>query len=79
MIKIATVTILALALSGCMTTEQRAAADDSYCRGIGAQPGTPVYVECRLRRDETREANRRAAALAGPTSCVAFGNTVQCF
>jgi hypothetical protein len=64
MFKIATVTILALILSGCMTAEQRAAADDSYCRGIGAQQGTPIYVECRLRRDEQRQARIRAAQLA---------------
>ena len=79
MVKVATFAVIAFVLAGCMTSEQRAAADDSYCRSIGAQPGTPVYVECRLRRDEVAQANRRAAALAGPTSCVAFGNSVQCF
>jgi hypothetical protein len=81
MFKIATVTILALALSGCglMTAEQRVAADDSYCRGIGAQPGTPIYVECRLRRDEQRQARIRAALSDGPTTCSRFGNSVQCF
>jgi hypothetical protein len=87
MFKIATVTILALGLSGCMTTEERAAADaaadDSYCRSIGAQRGTPVYVDCRLRRDETRQANNRAAAVQWqanrPRNCMVFGNSVQCF
>lgn len=64
MLKVATITVLALALSGCMTAEQRAAADDSYCRSIGAQHGTPVYVECRLRRDEQLQARIRASQLA---------------
>jgi hypothetical protein len=84
MIKIATMTVLALALSGCMTTEQRAAADDSYCRGIGARPGTPIYVECRLRRDEQVQADDRAAAArweaTRPRNCVSYGSFgVQCF
>jgi hypothetical protein len=84
MIKIATMTVLALALSGCMTAEQRAAADDSYCRSIGARPGTPIYVECRLRRDEQVQADARsrriAAAAARPRNCVSYGSAgVQCF
>jgi hypothetical protein len=66
-----------------MTAEQRAAADDSYCRSIGARPGTPIYVECRLRRDEQLQARIRAsqlaAAAARPRNCVSFGNSVQCF
>ena len=71
-------------LVGCMTAEQRAAADDSYCRSIGAQRGTPVYVECRLRRDETRQADSRAAAAQWqanrPRNCVSYGSAgVQCF
>jgi hypothetical protein len=59
---------LPLALSGCMTTEQRAelkaqiaAADDSECRSYGADKGTPAYVECRTVKDQ-QHAQAEAAA-----------------
>jgi hypothetical protein len=59
---------LPLALSGCMTTEQRAelkaqvaAADDSECRSYGADKGTPAYVECRTVKGQ-QHAQAEAAA-----------------
>jgi hypothetical protein len=65
---------LPLTLSGCLTAEelaaqraefkaQVAAADDSECRSYGAEQGTPVYVECRMIKDE-RRAQETAAAQA---------------
>jgi hypothetical protein len=56
---------LPLALSGCVTAEELAAqraeftaqvasADDSECRSYGAEQGTPVYVECRMIKDQQR-------------------------
>ena len=64
----------ALALSGCLTGEEMAAqqaelkaqvasADDSECRSYGAEQGTPVYVECRMIKDQQR-AQETAAAQA---------------
>jgi hypothetical protein len=33
-----------------------AANDDEFCRSYGAQPGTPSYVDCRLRLSSQRAA-----------------------
>ena len=50
--------ILALALSGCMTGEERRAAqnakDDQKCLGYGARPGSDAYVSCRAQLDAAR-------------------------
>lgn len=35
--------------------KSRAERDDEYCRSLGAQPGTPLYVQCRLFRDQQRQ------------------------
>ena len=74
MTKILLAACMALALSGCVTAEQMAAqraeftaqvatADDSECRSYGAEPGTPVYVQCRMIKDQQR-AQELAAAQA---------------
>jgi hypothetical protein len=59
---------LPLALSGCVTPEERAqlsaearVADDSECRSYGAEIGTPVYVECRMVKDQLRAQEEAAA------------------
>jgi hypothetical protein len=65
--------IAILALAGGCTTEQRAAEDDATCRSYGAKPGTPIYVECRMRQQELREARRARAAATGPRFCQADG------
>jgi hypothetical protein len=59
---------LPLALSGCVTPEERAqlraearVADDSECRSYGAEKGTQVYVECRMLKDQ-QLAQEEAAA-----------------
>jgi hypothetical protein len=67
--------IAALALSGCVTAEEMAAqradfkaqvatADDSDCRSYGAEQGTPVYVECRMVKDQQRIQQTAAAQAA---------------
>jgi hypothetical protein len=49
---------LALRLGGCMTTEERIAAqnakDDQKCLSYGAQPGSQAYVGCRAQLDAAR-------------------------
>ena len=52
---------LPLALTGCSTPEELAAqrarvaaADDSQCRSYGAEQGTPLYVQCRMVKDQQR-------------------------
>lgn len=63
---------LPLALSGCVTAEelaaqraefkaQVAAGDDSECRSYGAEQGTPVYVQCRMIKDQQRAQDTAAA------------------
>jgi len=53
--------------SGCMSTEERnariAASDQDACVSYGAQPGTQEYFQCRMAKDQQRQANN--AALAG--------------
>jgi hypothetical protein len=39
-----------------------AAKDDQICRDYGAKPGTDVYVQCRIKQQESRDAADRAAA-----------------
>lgn len=66
------VLIFAGALSGCGASRQQLAQDDdATCQSYGAAPGTQAYIECRMRRDNTREQGRdmkRAAILASPYS-----------
>jgi hypothetical protein len=54
------VLVLAFALTGCMTDEQRVAAqnakDDQKCLGYGARPGSDAYVTCRSQLDAARTA-----------------------
>lgn len=54
--------------AGCATrVARREAADDAKCQGYGAQPGTDVYVQCRIGLDQIRattEAAQNAAAAA---------------
>jgi hypothetical protein len=58
---------LAFALSGCMTDQPGRgelfasksdieAKDDTTCRGYGAKPGEPVYIQCRIAQDQRRDA-----------------------
>lgn len=51
-------------LSGCVTSEQRIAQDDTQCLSYGVPKGSPAYVQCRMKLDENR-ANRQAAASFG--------------
>lgn len=56
-----------LALAGCQTDQpgrgelfaskdEIAAKDDATCRGYGAKPGEPVYIQCRAMQDQRRDA-----------------------
>jgi hypothetical protein len=62
---------IALALAGCAGNNQPGrgeifsskseieAKDDATCRGYGAKPGEPVYIQCRVSQDERRDAFKR--------------------
>jgi hypothetical protein len=43
-----------------MSKEDRDAKDDAICKGYGAQPGTPTYIQCRATQDQRRDENRNA-------------------
>ena len=54
--------LLAVPLVGCQTL------DDQTCRGYGAKPGTDIYIQCRMQRQQSRDAadNAAGAAVAAP-------------
>lgn len=64
--------LLALALAGCASVEQKRAENDEYCRSLGAAKGSPQYIDCRLRVMEA-DSRRRAAAAASISSCTTTG------
>lgn len=65
---------LALLLTGCMTREERIAAqnakDDQKCLSYGAKKGTDAYVACRAQLDGARTTAEAIedAAPSGPTT-----------
>ncbi|MBY0298928.1 MAG: hypothetical protein K2X71_23330 [Methylobacterium sp.] len=64
--------LVALALGACnaaktpgrgeilMSDQEVIAKDDEICRGYGAAPGTPVYIQCRAMQDQRRDAYKEA-------------------
>jgi predicted RNA binding protein YcfA (HicA-like mRNA interferase family) len=75
--------LLAVALSGCLTPQERAqqaqeraqqlreqwaAADDAKCRSYGSKPGEPAYVQCRTQLDASRTQAAAAESAANITA-----------
>jgi hypothetical protein len=68
--------LLAVPLVGCQTNQERMAEfkarndalDDQTCRGYGAKPGTDIYIQCRMQRQQSRDAadNAVGTAIAAP-------------
>jgi hypothetical protein len=68
--------LLAVPLVGCQTNQERMAEfkarndtlDDQTCRGYGAKPGSDIYIQCRMQRQQSRDAadNAAGAAVAAP-------------
>jgi hypothetical protein len=50
---------VALMLAGCMTAEERRAADEGRCRSYGFRPNTDAFAECLQRLDLFRRAEFR--------------------
>jgi hypothetical protein len=70
MLRTALVVASAIALSGCVGSpvgdalagpEVLAQRDDTYCKSIGAQPGTSDYTQCRMFATQQRNAGHQAA------------------
>jgi hypothetical protein len=63
---ISVILVLAGLCAGCMSAEERnaniAASDDATCQSYGAQPGSQAYFQCRMTRDQQRQANNIAIA-----------------
>jgi hypothetical protein len=61
------VVILGMLSADCVSDEERAAniaaSDDGACQSYGASPGTTEYFQCRMMKDQRRQATN--AALAG--------------
>jgi hypothetical protein len=59
--RLALVVLSASILVGCLTSEQIAARQeakqDATCRSYGVVPGTPEYVDCRLRLNQVQAQN----------------------
>jgi hypothetical protein len=53
-----------LLLTGCQTTEERIAADDTQCRSYGVAVGSQAYIQCRANLD-TNRANIKASERFG--------------
>lgn len=59
---------LTLLTSGCMTAEQRRAADEDRCRSYGFRPRTDAFAECLQRLDLFRRAELRQDTIYDPWS-----------
>ncbi|MDX3807452.1 MAG: hypothetical protein QHC89_13750 [Bosea sp. (in: a-proteobacteria)] len=51
--------MLALLCSGCVTLEERRAADEARCRSYGFRAGSEGFANCLLQIDLDRSAERR--------------------
>jgi hypothetical protein len=68
-LKLTAVVVCGLQLGGCMTAQERVAADDRQCQSYGVAPGSPGYVECRMRLDQ-QHANARLVNSTSPVGLV---------
>lgn len=57
--KLAAGLLLALLCSGCVTLEERRAADEARCRSYGFRAGSEGFANCLLQIDLDRSAERR--------------------
>lgn len=71
--------LLAFALSGCVTAEQRMAQDGQKCASFGARPGSDAYVNCMSQLEAQRRAAVAAIVAGGPSTCVSSGGITNCF
>jgi len=62
---ILSVLALAVLLTGCMTAEQRYAADEAKCRSYGCKKRNDAFAECMQRIDLDRKARLRDGPYAG--------------
>lgn len=81
MLKFALIALALLSLVGCMSREERIAAqdarDDQTCLSYGAKTGTDAYIGCRTNLATNRNT---ASAIRGtaPPSCTQVLNVINC-
>lgn len=77
--------LLAAPLVGCQTNQERMAEfkarndalDDQTCRGYGAKPGTDIYIQCRMQRQQSRDAADNAAMISQPQPVIVNNTTTS--
>ena len=78
--RVLSVAIIGLALAGCVSPQQMAAqqsaSDDAECRQIGARPGTDIYVQCRMFKQQQRTRKAEADA-ASSAALLAYGSQMM--
>ena len=71
---------IALLLAGCVSPQQMAAwqsaSDDTECRQMGARPGTDIYVQCRMFKQQQR-AQKEQAEAASSDALLAYGSQMM--
>jgi hypothetical protein len=55
--------VLCLAMTGCVSSQDIAAADNQECIELGFEPGTEAYGNCRLKLREIRAMERQTMAV----------------
>jgi hypothetical protein len=50
-----------LLLAGCMTAQEKTAADNDHSRSMGLKCGTPDFAQCRMVQDARRDVARAQA------------------
>jgi hypothetical protein len=71
-----------MALTGCMTREERMAAqnakDDAQCLSYGAKAGTDAYITCRTQLSTAKTGADAIRSSGGPVVCNQVGTTTIC-
>ena len=86
----AMLSVAAIALSGCTSAAERAAAvdaqEDMQCRSFGFKPGTESYGNCRLKLTNMRRQEEAAmmnyimnSPTPRTTTCYNYGYTINCY
>lgn len=57
------------------SADRKAAKDDEQCQALGAKSGTPIYVQCRLMKEQQRAEYRRGQISASQRALQNFNAT----
>jgi hypothetical protein len=75
--------LAALLLAGCMSAEERIAADNDQCAAYGFTAGTDAFAQCRQQLQAQRNAilmqGITTPQMMGPRNCTSYGMSTTCF